>query len=125
MFIAIGIVVILVAFVIGGYLFSEDHIKTAFVVSFIGLALGIYLIAIGANSSSFKRTIKDYKSDLTGGIHRTIVVTAEDGREIYSYTGTIDLDLDTATRKIKFEDENGNRQIIVYGIQDTVTIIED
>ena len=91
------------------------------VLLFIG---SLIMIFVGAGSASTKRKFKDISSDLTGGIHREICITAEDGREIYYYEGTIDLEIDGEQRKIKFEDESGNRQIIIYGVQDTVTIIE-
>jgi hypothetical protein len=79
---------------------------------------------MGLRSNSFQRYWKDIKSDNSSCIHREIIITAEDGREIYRYEGTIDLEIDADKHKIKFEDENGKRQIILYGVQDTVTIIE-
>lgn len=94
----------------------------------IGLIITAICIVGGIvylRSASFQREIKDLKSDYCGGISRTIIITAEDGREIYNYTGTVDLEIDADTRKIKFEDENNKRQIIIYGVQDTVTIIEN
>ena len=56
--------------------------------------------------------------------YAVIPSTEGDNINIYTYSGTIDLEIDASGRKIKFEDEDGNRQIIIYGIQDTVTIIE-
>lgn len=111
------------------YLLATDEftkLRVLGAIIFTALIIGSCgLIKFGANSASFKREIKDLKSDYAGGIHREICITAEDGREIYYYEGTVDLAIDGDQRKIKFEDENGNRQIIIYGIQDTVTIIEN
>ena len=57
-------------------------------------------------------------------LEREIIITAEDGREIFRYEGKIDIDNNHADNYIKFDDENGKRYLIYYGIQDTVTIIE-
>lgn len=103
----------------------EDDGKIGLVFGILALVVSIIMIIGGTSSNTFKRQLKDIQSDYSDGIHRTITVTAEDGRIIYTYEGTVDLEIDGEERKIKFEDENGNRQIIIYGIQDTVTIIEN
>lgn len=54
-----------------------------------------------------------------------ISITAEDGRIICNYEDTSNIALDRAHREIKFEDKDHHKQIIVYGTQDTVTIIEN
>lgn len=54
-----------------------------------------------------------------------ISITAEDGRIICNYEDTSNIALDRAHREIKFEDKDQHKQIIVYGTQDTVTIIEN
>ena len=95
------------------------------VLSVVSIIVAVLCISIGIHSNSFKRTLRDVQSNYSDGITRTISITAEDGREIYYYHGTIDIELNEEGRKIKFEDENGKRQIIIYGVQDTVTIIED
>lgn len=122
-----GIIALIISMIVIGYgiaslLDYDDDGKINLVIGIFILMVSIIMIIGGANSNSFKRQQKDIQSDC---IHRTITVTAEDGREIYAYEGTIDLEIDGEERKIKFEDENGNRQIIIYGIQDTVTIIEN
>ena len=125
--IILSIIFLILTIAVAAFIIGDE----ATVGRFIGLIVCILLLigsivitVIGAGSASTKRTFKDISSDLTGGIHREICITAEDGREIYHYEGTIDLEISGEDRKIKFEDENGNRQIIIYGVQDTVTIIE-
>lgn len=54
-----------------------------------------------------------------------ISITAEDGRIICNYEDTSNIALDRAHREIKFKDKDQHKQIIVYGTQDTVTIIEN
>lgn len=54
-----------------------------------------------------------------------ISIIAEDGRIICNYEDTSNIALDRAHREIKFEDKDHHKQIIVYGTQDTVTIIEN
>jgi len=117
--IAILIIIIGVVIIASG----EDGGAPCIIIGVIVLILGIVMIIIGSTSNSFKRELKDIQSDYGNGIHR--IITAEDGRTIYTYEGTVDLEINGEERKIKFEDENGNRQIVIYGIQDTVTIIEN
>lgn len=119
--IALLIIIIGVVIIASG----EDGGAPCIIIGAIVLILGIVMIIIGSTSNSFKRGLKDIQSDYGNGIHRIITVTAEDGRTIYTYEGTVDLEINGEERKIKFEDENGNRQIVIYGIQDTVTIIEN
>ena len=122
--IAIGVIVFVITLIVVLALVSLDHTISAIITSVVGVLATALCIIIGVQSNGFKRFSKDIKSNYSSGIHRTITITAEDGRMIYTYSGTIDLEIDASGRKIKFEDEDGNRQIIIYGIQDTVTIIE-
>jgi hypothetical protein len=119
------IAIILVIYGIWAIVNVEDGGIPCIILGFLGIIVSVIMIVVGATSNSFKRELKDIQSDYGDGIHRTIIVTAEDGRTIYTYEGTIDLEINGEERKIKFEDENGNRQIIIYGVQDTVTIIEN
>lgn len=74
------------------------------------------------NVASGARAYKDYQSNLNNGIDRTIDIYAEDGRLIYHYEGKCDVE--DNTNYILFEDENGKRVIIYYGVTDTVIIKE-
>lgn len=126
----IGILGAIVSMVILGigiarHVEDEDEGKIEIVAGIITFIISVVMIIVGVSSNTFKRQLKDIQSDYGEGLHRTITITAEDGRTIYTYEGTIDLEINGEERKIKFEDENGNRQIVIYGIQDTVTIIEN
>lgn len=72
-------------------------------------------------TASGARSAKDFKSGLHG-LDREITITAEDGREIYHYSGKCDIE--TQDRYILFEDENGKRQTIYWGALDTIIIQE-
>ena len=96
-----------------------------------GIALPLLIVGIiiatgwyNTNAAEGIRAVKDFKSNINNGLEREIVITAEDGREIFRYEGKIDIDNNHADNYIKFDDENGKRYLIYYGIQDTVTIIE-
>lgn len=84
-------------------------------------------IGVGAwycnNTASGVRAMKDQESNLNNGLHREIIVTAEDGREIFYYKGKCDIETDHSAY-ILFEDENGYRHIIYKGVQDTIIINE-
>lgn len=78
------------------------------------------------NTASGQRSVKDFKSNIQGGLEREITITAEDGREIFHYEGKVDIETkhEGNVNYILFESEEGLRYIIYYGVQDTVLIIE-
>ena len=91
------------------------------------IVIGVIMAVTGwynTNTAAGKRAIKDFKSNVNNGIEREIIITAEDGREIFRYDGKIDIESNHQDNYIKFDDEHGKRYIIYYGIQDTITIIE-
>lgn len=75
------------------------------------------------NTADGARALKDQQSNLSNGLHREIILIAEDGREIFYYEGKCDIETDHSNY-VLFEDEEGNRQIIYKGIQDTLIISE-
>ncbi len=101
-----------------------------FVAIFLGVAitLGIMFGINWYNTSTANgiRHYKDFKSNMNNGIYREITITNDDGKVIYDYTGKCDIQEqeEVDERKLKFENEQGKRVIIYYGITDTVKIIE-
>lgn len=93
------------------------------IVLVFGIIIGI-VAWYNTNTESGMRALKENASNLHGGLEREIIINAEDGREIYRYEGKIDIESDHSDNYILFDDENGKRHIIYYGIQDTVMIIE-
>lgn len=92
----------------------------------IGTALCIIAFCSWYNghTAAGVRAYKDFRSNLENGINREIIITAEDGREIFRYDGKVDVELNHEDNYIKFESEDGKRYIIYYGIQDTIMIVE-
>ena len=84
----------------------------------------VTIIWYNTNTASGIRAVKDWQSELNNGIEREIIITSEDGREIFHYEGKVDVELDHDDNYIKFESEDGKSYIIYYGIQDTIKIIE-
>lgn len=77
------------------------------------------------STASGMRNYKDFQSEMANGINRELVITAEDGREIFRYKGKFDLDMDNNGNYLRFETQDGKRYTIEYGIQDTVLVVED
>ena len=75
------------------------------------------------NTADGARALKDEQSNLNNGLHREIIVTAEDGREIFYYKGKCDIETDHSAY-ILFEDEDGYRHIIYKGALDTIIVNE-
>ncbi len=107
---------------------NVKNTKTGIIIGIVSALLiaGIIVATGWYNTHTAKgtRAVKDFKSNINNGLEREIVITAEDGREIFRYEGKIDIDNNHADNYIKFDDENGKRYLIYYGVQDTVTIIE-
>lgn len=108
----------------------DKHPKGAIINMIITLII-IIATAFGLNwyntsTASGMRSYKDFKSELSNGIYRELVITAEDGREIFRYEGKFDIERhqDGDDRYLRFESQEGKRYTISYGIQDTVLIIE-
>lgn len=74
------------------------------------------------NTAGGARAMKDQQSEFHNGLMREITITAEDGREIFYYKGKCDIE--TNGNYILFEDEQGLRQMIYWGITDTIIISE-
>lgn len=100
-----------------------------------GLIVFIIMFAIGygwayfaswqnVNTAAGQRFMKDMESEFNHGLEREIVIYAEDGREIYKYEGKVDLKVNQDSRDLEFVDEEGKKQIIIFGVQDTAIIKE-
>ena len=74
------------------------------------------------NTAGGARAMKDQQSELNNGLMREITITAEDGRQIFYYKGKCDVE--TNGNYILFEDEQGLRQMIYWGITDTIIVSE-
>ena len=96
----------------------------------LGLMITIFLVLliIGGgfwycnNTAGGARAMKDQQSNLNNGLMREITITAEDGREIFHYVGKCDIE--TNGNYILFEDENRLRQMIYWGVTDTIIVSE-
>lgn len=93
--------------------------KTILVTAII-LAIALGIGACCYNSQSIKRTAKDIRSDLNGGLDRTVTVYTADGEVLKTYKGKIDLET-TEGGIVKF-DLNGQR-IMYYNCY--VEVIEN
>jgi hypothetical protein len=74
------------------------------------------------NTAGGVRALKDQQSALNNGLNREIIITAEDGREIFYYKGKCDIE--TTDGYILFEGEDGLRRMIYYGALDTIIVVE-
>ena len=89
-------------------------------ITIIILVIAIGIAACCYNSQSIKRLGKDIKSDLSGGLNRTVTVYTADGEILKTYKGKIDLET-TEGGIVKF-DLNGQR-IMYYNCY--VEVIEN
>lgn len=86
---------------------------------------GLFLLAILVLILEFCATGKGvHKINIPASV-RTITITAEDGREIYSFTGKVNPSVYTRDHYLIFVDEAGNKQIVKWGATDTLIISEN
>lgn len=121
--IIIGVVGLVISIAIGvaDYNWRGCIIGILITVIVVGATLGIghwYY----TNTADGARALKDEQSNLNNGLMREIIITAEDGREIFRYKGKCDIE--TNSGYILFEGEDGLRRIIYYGALDTIIITE-
>lgn len=124
--VVVGVIIIVGIFI--ALAVSDEH-KIGGIATIIITILLVICTIIGfnwyhTNLASGVRNYKDYKSEMENGIEREILITAEDGREIFYYEGKVDIESNHEDNYIKFEGEDGRRFMIYYGIQDTIQIIE-
>ena len=121
-------VVLIGGLALGGYLFCKQETGWDLVVVLTTVLLSIFIGCYGFwwchNTAADARVLKDQQSNLSNDLNREIIVTAEDGREIFYYKGKCDIETDHDDNYILFEGEDGLRRMIYYGITDTVLIME-
>lgn len=69
----------------------EKTKKIGLIVAGIVVAIIIAAVAIFFVRSSTQRAIKDFQSEYTGGLNRTVNVYSYDGKKIATYDGKIDI----------------------------------
>ena len=114
-----GALFIIGGLVIGTMLCTQGDIGAGITAIVVCLICGLGFIG-GAlfylNTETGKRAIKDMKSELNNGIHRTVSVYDINGELIKEYTGKFDVETGNNNNApyILFDDENGKRHIIYY-----------
>ena len=117
--IILGAICIIAGIILTVICISDGETGSAIASLLFGLILGGLFIG-GAifylNTESGKRAIKDMKSELDNGIHRTVSVYDVNGELIKEYKGKFDVETrnDSGTPYIVFDDENGKRHIVYY-----------
>lgn len=111
----------IVALIVGIKTDETEILISGAVATLISVLLTGLCIWFFSCTAAGARMTKDFKSGLHG-LEREITITAEDGREIYHYSGKCDIE--TQDKYILFEDENGKRQTIYWGALDTIIIQE-
>lgn len=72
----------------------------------------------------FSSTERRLDSRMSKRIEREILITAEDGREIFYYNGSSPIIVDHNDRYVIVYDEYGRQCVTYYGITDTVQVGE-
>ena len=111
------ITVIIAAIVIWKFHHEENVVIGTIVIAIIIIASAFYL----TSTEGGKRFIKDFTSDVSGGIPGHVKVYDINGELIEEYKGTFDIET-TNDNYILFDDENNLRHIIYFT---TGTVIID
>lgn len=124
-------IIIIVAAIVGIFFtiwaFLDDEPRVSIIVLLVAIIVIGALIFLfrwyNTSTASGLRAVKDQQTELNNGLDRTIVVTAENGREIYRYDGKCDIETNNENY-ILFEDANHKRVVIYKGVQDTIIVQE-
>lgn len=71
------------------------------------------VVCLTACTANFERNVKDWSSNVSGGLNRTVTAYSNTGEKIGEWSGKIDIEYDE--NKVKF-DLQGKRVIITGGI---------
>ena len=115
----IGVIVTIVIYCDSYELFPTviSAIATIVVIALVMVGVGWY----NTHTASGARALKDYQSNLSNGIERTLKVIADDGYIIYEREGKFDVEVHDDY--IVF-DENHIRTILYRSLTSTLTIEE-
>lgn len=126
------VVLAVTSLAIVGFVFSIIVLTDCSVISKIISALIAIAIIAGlwlgsnyyyTNTARGLRKSRDYKSNISLGVNRTVSVMEDDGNVIYTYSGKIDIETDN-DNYILFDDEEGKRHIIYKGATQMI-LVED
>ena len=82
----------------------------------IGVAVIVALIGLlTVNRAGLERSFKTAVSHTTGGLNRTVTVYDDNGNELRTYKGKIDLEENDYGNKVSF-DLDGKRHIVYNGV---------
>lgn len=118
--------------IIVGFVFSLIVLTDLRTISKIFTAIIAIIIIAGlwlgsnyyyTNTATGLRKSRDYKSNISLGVDRTVKVMENDGNVIYAYSGKIDIETDNGNY-ILFDDEEGKRHIIYKGATQMI-LVED
>ena len=117
MIITIFITIIIAAFIIHKFHYNTDTIVVVVVIALAIIGFSWYI----SSTEKGKRVVKDFTSNVSGGIPRQVKVYDINGELIEEYEGTFDIETNH-NNYILFDDENGLRHIIYFT---TGTVIID
>lgn len=80
---------------------------------FLGLIIGTMVLSL-TGCSSCQRARKSLRSDIDGGLNRTITVYDYSGNVLRQYNGKFDVQ--QSESRVYFDDQNGKRVIIYNAI---------
>lgn len=130
--VTIIVVLAVTSLAIVGFIFSIIVLTDCSVISKnISALIAIAIIAglwLGSNyyytnTARGLRKSRDYKSNISLGVDRTVSVMEDDGNVIYTYSGKIDIETNN-DNYILFDDEEGKRHIIYKGATQMI-LVED
>ena len=105
---------------------ADHNVRNGLIALLITAIVVVGAIGVGYwyynNTARGLRAMKDQQSELNNGLMREIIITAEDGREIFHYKGKCDIE--TSDGYILFEGEDGLRSMIYYGALETIIVVE-
>ena len=91
---------------------SKKIITSAAIAAILLLLVAIPMLLLSPCTAETDREVKTFKSNVSGGLERTVTVYDNNGKPIKEYTGKIDVKTNQYGNKVLFD--LNDKRIIIY-----------
>ena len=91
---------------------SKKILASSVVAAMLLLLVAIPILLLSSCTAETDREVKTFKSNVSGGLDRTVTVYDNNGKPIKEYTGKIDVETNQYGNKVLFD--LNDKRIIIY-----------
>ena len=91
---------------------SKKIITSAAIAAMLLVIVAIPMLLLSSCTAETGREVKTFKSNVSGGLNRTVTVYDSNGKPIKEYTGKIDVETNQYGNKVLFDLDD--KRVIIY-----------